>query len=713
MSTLDSPQTLALPPGFKTIADIRSLPNEQIMAKVAVSVIGFVKDFMPPRESRGTNPKCTIELIDRSIQNEGHGIEASIFWDMEKMPRISGPGDVVLLRNVKAQMWSGAISLLASFGTECHVLPASDIPRAPLTSPKALWQSFPPCRFKPPGLAETNYVIWAKTHASEINLPSDHEFHEKSAQAMKVKDKFSLLKDVKPEGFYNILGQVIKLHDAMNVMTLYLSDYTENSDFFNNTWSGAGAPSEGRDGDEYGYTKSRGKDTKDWPGPFGKRSIQLSLYDEHATFVREYVKVKQWVLLSNVQIRYGKMGGLLEGYLRGDRQRFDGKVQVQIMETMADPQANDVRWKDGVRRRLDYWNKHEAQKKEILREDDGLGNKRKVEDEGSSKPNSKQRRKERRAAGEKKGTASEAKEAERLDLNKNICCSFPDKTPTSLKEIEAPEKLVRKGGPSYPSPFTVRRYRANVRIVNYAPERIEDFSAWRRESEYDMLSDYSGGENTDIEEDMRSYSNGKGFVKKIWEWRFWLQVEDASSNTNSKTPKKRLWLLVDNSSAQGLLGLDDDAADLRKDSDLLARLREQLFKLWGDLEEQKSEILRVRSKKTPILPPSSFESSTTSFAGNIGQQPDLDSDSENEVSVSKSSKGNAANSVRNKASDTSPPGVSLNNKEDGALKPRNKAFTCCIQQYGVKVLEEDPAKADAGEGRRWQRVFALFGTNIR
>lgn len=119
---------------------------------------------------------------------------------------------------------------------------------------------------------------------------------------------------------------------------------------------------------------------------------------------------------------------------------------------------------------------------------------------------------------------------------------------------------MRQGGPGCPSPFTVRKYRANVRIVNYAPERIEDFSVWRRESEYDMLSDYSGGENTDVEEDMRSYSSGKGFAKKIWEWRFWLQVEDASSNTNPKSPKKRLWLLVDNSSAQGLLGLDDDAA---------------------------------------------------------------------------------------------------------------------------------------------------------
>ncbi|KAH6723885.1 hypothetical protein BKA61DRAFT_587294 [Leptodontidium sp. MPI-SDFR-AT-0119] len=700
MSTPGSSQALALPPGFKTIEEIRSLPNEQIVRKVAVSVIGFVKDFMPPIQSRGTDHKCTIELMDHSIQNESYGIQVTIFWPEEKMPQISGPGDVVLLRNVKAQMWSGAISLLARHTTEFHVLRASDIPGAPLTAPKARWQSFPPRKFQPPGLAETNYVIWAKSHANEMYLPSDHEFHERSVQAMKVKDKFSLLKDVKPERFYNILGQVIKVHDTMNVMSVYLSDYTANSDFYNNAWSGAGAASEGRDGDEYGYTKSRSKDTKDWPGPFGKLSIQLNLYDEHATFVREYVKVKQWVLLSNVQIKYGKMGGLLEGYLRGDRQRFDGKIQVRVMEKSEDPDGNDVRWKEGVRRSLEYWKKHEAQKEDILREDDGLGNKRKAEDEGSSKLNSKQRRKERRAEAEKKVAASEAKAAERMDLNDNVCCSFPDKTPVSLNEIAAPETIVRQGGPGCPSPFTVRKYRANVRIVNYAPERIEDFSVWRRESEYDMLSDYSGGENTDVEEDMRSYSSGKGFAKKIWEWRFWLQVEDASSNTNPKSPKKRLWLLVDNSSAQGLLGLDDDAANLRKDSDLLARLKEQLFKLWGDLEEQKSELLRLRSKKVHSPPPSSFELSTRSLPQKIGQQPDVDSDSENELPVSKPSKDCPEKSIGN-------------DSEHGMLKPRNKAFTCCIQQYGVKAVEEDPAKADAGEGRRWQRVFALFGTNIK
>lgn len=44
---------------------------------------------------------------------------------------------------------------------------------------------------------------------------------------------------------------------------------------------------------------------------------------------------------------------------------------------------------------------------------------------------------------------------------------------------------------------------------------------------------------------------------------------------------------------------------------------------------------------------------------------------------------------------------------------KNKGFACCIQQYGVKVREEDESKANAGDGMRWQRMFGLIGTMIK
>lgn len=79
MSTQDSSHA-ALPPGFKTIAEIRSLSNEDLQAKLPVNVIGFVKDFMPPKQTGGTgeysdtkinptlnpsNMSCRLQMYDR------------------------------------------------------------------------------------------------------------------------------------------------------------------------------------------------------------------------------------------------------------------------------------------------------------------------------------------------------------------------------------------------------------------------------------------------------------------------------------------------------------------------------------------------------------------------------------------------------------------------------------------------------------------------
>jgi protection-of-telomeres protein 1 len=126
----------------------------------------------------------------------------------------------------------------------------------------------------------------------------------------------------------------------------------------------------------------------------------------------------------------------------------------------------------------------------------------------------------------------------------------------TLADIINPRLIVRglESVRGYLSPFTVCKYRANVRVVGYYPPKIEDFAVGRRISEFDILSDYSGGEDTDPEEDMRSFKSGKGFAKKNWEWRFALEVVDASSSTKPST--ERIWLMVDNFSAQMLLNMD-------------------------------------------------------------------------------------------------------------------------------------------------------------
>ena len=94
--------------------------------------------------------------------------------------------------------------------------------------------------------------------------------------------------------------------------------------------------------------------------------------------------------------------------------------------------------------------------------------------------------------------------------------------------------------------------------------------------------------------------------------------------------------------------------------------------------------------------------------------PDADSDAENEPSQAKSRKNSKSSALAERDVNISISRLVSGDVEKSKinLEPKNKAFTCCIKQYGVKVDEKDPAKANAGNGKRWQRMFGLFGTQI-
>lgn len=156
---------------------------------------------------------------------------------------------------------------------------------------------------------------------------------------------------------------------------------------------------------------------------------------------------------------------------------------------------------------------------------------------------------------------------------------------------------------------------------------------------------------------------------------------------------------------------------LRQNPELLSQVKEQLFKLWGDLEERKSEAMRSQLKHNNSIPLSSLASdiSVTTAPRKADEMPDVDSDVENEPSYSKSAQKNSNTSaLKERDANISMSGIVTGkaDKSHGNLTPKNKAFTCCIKQYGVKVDEEDRKKADAGDGKRWQRVFGLFETYI-
>lgn len=138
-----------------------------------------------------------------------------------------------------------------------------------------------------------------------------------------------------------------------------------------------------------------------------------------------------------------------------------------------------------------------------------------------------------------------------------VRCNHPDKTPVHLREIlkDISRISVPASALEITLPFKNVKYRANVRVVNYWPHKLEDFAVGRRASEFDVLSDFSGGESTDNEEEMRQFRRGKGFGgDKTWQWRFALQVANAGKKVTD--PKECMWLIVENEPAQMLLNMD-------------------------------------------------------------------------------------------------------------------------------------------------------------
>lgn len=153
------------------------------------------------------------------------------------------------------------------------------------------------------------------------------------------------------------------------------------------------------------------------------------------------------------------------------------------------------------------------------------------------------------------------------------------------------------------------------------------------------------------------------------------------------------------------------------DVDALREVKEKLCILWGDLEEQKSALARAKAPKAQI--PSSFEpNSSPPPSHNPGDQPPIDSDDEDENSRPRGkpqTRSVNASVLSERDSNVKTKGqASANGDQKSSAEPqiKNKGFTCCIKQYGVEVNEMDPSLANAGNGKRWDRKFGLFGTKI-
>ncbi|ROV87692.1 hypothetical protein VMCG_10565 [Cytospora schulzeri] len=639
-----------LPKGFTSIRDVL---DGKFSSKI-VSVIGVVKDYLLPRSTAGPDWKSRISLYDHSTEEEGNAISLEVFLPKDQMPDVQA-GDIIIASRVTRQEWQGSPSLKSNhYASDIHVYDAPRIAscRGARSARGALKPSSREVH-RNPEQEDEEYVLWLYNKID--NVPDREQVASRAEQTLNIKDKFTLLQDAEYRKFADLIVQVVKEpYDLGDKMTLWVSDYTENSNLFNKTnnasdWTD-GMPI--RDGDAYGYTSKWSKPARStaaeekWMGPCGHMSIQLTCWEPHADFIRSNVQVRDWIHLHNVEIGHGKSGVMnMEGFLRTDR-HYPGRVYVKVLDSEADRETLDPRLIEAIRRKRDYEKHHRQTLK---------GNtKTKGEGPKPQSGNRDGRRKRKREEKARELREQEAKQEALLGLNDHIKCEHADKKPVPLSSILEPVRY----DTTFELPFTCAKYRTQARVVDFHPASLQDFAVRRKIKEYACLSDNSESDSS---------TSSERTVKSVWEWRFALKLEEASSTSAKGKKPASLWVVVDN--LEGQLLTDLDAVDLRSDDhvNVLEMLRQRMFILWGDLEERKSDIEARKSNICWKKPPA--HSDDEDNGGGAGHVPSL--------------------------SQTS-----------------NKPFTCCIRQYGVKVMAEEGEEANAGDGKKWQRVFGLFGIKI-
>lgn len=281
------------------------------------------------------------------------------------------------------------------------MFPADTIPKPPRDASGAL--NAPADRSnRPPNKAEFEYVPVLYHGANKERLPTVIEFVEAKERSTNIKNKFGLLKDAEAGKFIEVFAQVVREpYDLGDKFTLWISDYTENYAFYNQAFKLPNGQTEDRNnGDPYGYTNKKAskvqEPSNDWTGPLGKRSLQISCFEPHATAIRECKIINgSWVRIRNMHMKYGHNGSNLEGYLH-----TDDRVNIYLLDAFEDAENMEPELKEAIRRKRDYEKQKKKQLKDIQSAAEA-GQKRKAmmeSDRTEPQPkNSKARRRDDRA----------------------------------------------------------------------------------------------------------------------------------------------------------------------------------------------------------------------------------------------------------------------------------------------------------------------------
>jgi protection-of-telomeres protein 1 len=200
----------------------------------------------------------------------------------------------------------------------------------------------------PPNKEILTFVARLYHSIDKSRVPEREVFKLKSDQALSVKSKLQDLANVTEGKFYDLIVQVVRApYDIGDAVTLWVSDYTEHPDFHQ---VGDQGSADGAYADPMGYTDAP---AQNWIGPVGKMSLQVTCWEPHAQAVRSSVAMGTYLELKNVQIRFGRNGASLEGFMRGDT-KFPSRVNLRTLSPEEDSDHMKPRLRELLRRKREY-----------------------------------------------------------------------------------------------------------------------------------------------------------------------------------------------------------------------------------------------------------------------------------------------------------------------------------------------------------------------
>ena len=596
---------------LKVPTDFKNLSQASELLNTTFNVIGVCVDHLPSCKSSGTDYTITFTLHD-PFWCSGCGLVFRFFHkDETKLPKITQNGDVLILRNVKGIEFkgqTGQVQRISTYNTSWVVLDraslesskcprgsdikytkssgAHDVSADTITYGKAIWDMEP----------SSSFAMSTKSTSQQIAPTTGNH----SGGPIAKRQKFSLIRNLDTPAndrqsiFADLLGEVRKVFCHVDRVELQVTDYTPHKMLYNYS---LGCDENRIEGDEYGYISDR---RRQWPGPWGQMTIQINLWDAHALFARSSVKEGMLISLRNVHLTLDKDGNKLEGHCRGDKV-YSTKVNVTILK------PRDGQWEERVSSLLQRKRVYEAKAKNSGQHfvtDASKPKRPACEAEDSDRPKLSKRHRQRSKHQKKHLEASSNSEQKQSPHTEDLVLA--SNTHVECKAIEAGEKrisdildatiLSRKSsrGNTFRLPFQNCRYKSEIRVVDFYPDDIANFSVPHQTSDREVATDdnYSG---SDSELDPRQVEQ----AVLEWEWRFVLLVEDArlpACIKQQSSQPAQMELLVAHSDACFLLNMEP--LDLRSNPQQLEILRNKLFVLWGDLEEQK-RLMRSEQRSGP------------------------------------------------------------------------------------------------------------------